>query len=184
MLGKRRADEEGSHVRKTWKAWLLSEQAPVTNVDEDVTNATLHPSTTSKGLGIKSSTNDELNERRSERESGPNTVSDAPVVFQKDGGFARTVAADNVKIVPGKMFVRTDQNGNALTKEGEDAIFDQLDEEENQESMFTIVYIPPNFKARILTFIGALWVTGCIGLFVAFCTPCKFSFPSHLVFRT
>lgn len=166
MLGQRRADEEGTHIRRTWKAWLLLKKAPI-------------PSLCDNGEHCKH--NAKTNEMMS---------SHAEVVVRKDGGFARTVAADNVKIVPRKMFVRVHRDGTPMTQEGAEAIQAQLRGPENSstsagggagsttgngndESKFTIVYIPPHFKARILLFIYLLWLTASVAIFVSVCTPCE-----------
>lgn len=134
MLGVRRPEEEGSQIRKTWRARLLFKKAPVTGVDTDA-------------------------------------ACDADVVFRKDGGFARVVAADNVKIVQKKMFVHVHEDGTPLTEEGRQAIQDQLAKGPNDDSKFTVVYIPPHFKARILLFVYLLWVTGSVALFTTLMAP-------------
>lgn len=174
MLGKRIDDEEGTHVRRTWKAWLLLKKAPV-------------PS--SKSADNKSQSNagrfshDEEDDVK-KKEYNPNS----DVIFRKDGGFARTVASDQIKIVTKKMFVRTNIKGEPITEEGKEAIKLQLKEIGNDESKFTIVYIPPNFKFRILFFIFTLWLSCAIGIFIAFISPCELSlFPlilRRLSFRT
>ena len=163
MLGKRVADEEGTHVRRTWRAWLLLKKAPV-------------PPTTS------SDTHDSKVPSYRHEKTQDMMSSRADVVFRKDGGFARTVASDSVKIVPRKMFVRVHSDGTPLTPEGAEAIQAQLrgptgnDENGttpggNEESKFTIVYVPPHFRARILLFIYLLWLTASVAIFISVCTP-------------
>lgn len=144
MLGIRRVDEEGSHIRKTWKAWLL-----------------LQRNRTATG--------------------GTSCWTSADVEFRKDGGFARVVAADNVKIVRSKMFVRTSEDGTPLTEQGREAIAAQLKQGPNDESKFTIVYIPPHFRTRILLFIYLLWVSSTVALFACITIPRK-SF--HEIYHT
>jgi E3 ubiquitin-protein ligase MARCH6 len=139
MLGVRRQDEEGSHLRKTWKDWLLCKKAPASQASFN----TLDKRTTSD------------------------------VTFQKDGGFARVVAYDSVRIVPKCMFVRVNEDGSPLDDRGAQAIANQLSKGPNPEASFTIVYIPPRFKTRIFLFIYLLWFTGSIALFVAFTVPRK-----------
>lgn len=138
MLGVRSADEEGSHVRKTWRDWFLCKQA--------------NASAPAGGLDTKSSSR---------------------VTFEKDGGFARVVAIDSVKIVPKCMFIRVTEDGSPLDDKGAQAIADQISKGPNAESSFTIVYIPPQFKIRILLFIYLLGFTGSITLFAAFTIPCE-----------
>jgi E3 ubiquitin-protein ligase DOA10 len=135
MLDVRLRDEEGSHVRKTWKAWLLLKKAHDLSGD----------------ACADSSAND--------------------VVFRKDGGFARVVASDSVKIVPSKMFVRTREDGTPLTEEGAKAIREQLAKGPNDESKFTVVYIPPHFNTRIVLFIYLLWITSSMALFSFLSVP-------------
>lgn len=137
LLGTRRADEEGSHVRKTWRDWLLCKRASAAVV------ATQESKYASE------------------------------VSFVKDGGFARVVASDTVKVVPKSMFIRVQEDGSPLNDEGARAVADQLEKGPNPESSFAVVYIPPQFKTRILLFIYLLWFTGSIVLSVAFALPRK-----------
>lgn len=101
-----------------------------------------------------------------------NEASSADVVFRNDGGFARVVAADNVKIVSKAMFVFTDEHGAPTSDEGREAVKKQLEGGKNDESKFTTVYIPPHFKTRVVLFMYLLWLTGSVAIFMAFSLPC------------
>lgn len=137
MLGVRRPEEEGSHVRKTWKDWLLCKKASAV----------------------------------SSRTAASDMKTATEVTFVKDGGFARAVNIDSVKIVPRCMFVRVNEDGTPLDDKGAQAIADQIAKGPNPDSNFAVVYIPPRFKTRILLFIYLLWFTGSIVLFAAFVVP-------------
>jgi hypothetical protein len=162
MLGTRRADEEGTHVRRTWGALLTLKRATVPFALSDHTHNDL----------------DTLMEKHEQ-------ASNNDVYFQQDGGFARVVAIDNIKIVPGKMFVRVKADGTPVDEEGVQAIKAQQDKEKQgaaggigtgsdkdlTDDKFTIVYIPPHFKARIMTFIYLIWLMGSVAIFVSICAP-------------
>ncbi|CAG8613513.1 12366_t:CDS:2, partial [Acaulospora colombiana] len=100
--GERRYDEEGTHVRKTWRAVFLNLKAPLDGTGDE---------------------NDE-------------------VVFVRDGVLVRAPGYDGVPVIPGKrMLIPVNEDGTLLNPE--DAPIDD-------DLGYTIVYTPPNFKARII----------------------------------
>lgn len=168
MLGKRRLDEEGTHIRRTWRAWLLLKRAPI-----PASFATGKQRSSSSRITFPA-VNHQVTCTAVNSPVGLDAAcTDVEVVFQTDGGFARVVAADNVKIVAGKMFVRLKPDGTAETEEGLEAIKAQMEKGINDETKFTTVYIPPHFKARILLFIYLLWLVGSIAIFLTATTPRK-----------
>jgi E3 ubiquitin-protein ligase MARCH6 len=75
--------------------------------------------------------------------------------FVRDGGYVRAPASDRVRIPKGhKVFLEVDEKN------------ERIDGEEDkpkgmhgfEDDRFMQVYIPPNFKARITTFIILLWL--------------------------
>lgn len=149
MLDARRPEEEGTHTRKTWKAWLLRMKGPIPAGADDVENTCSGAEGTSRG--------------------------ESSVVFRRDGGFARVVAADNVKIVPKRMYlVVRNEEGEPFDDEGKEFIKDQLEKGPNDDSKFTVVYIPPHFRTRVLLFVYLLWITGSLSIGFITCTPREF----------
>ena len=135
MLGIRRPEEEGTHVRKTWKDWLLCKRAasPL---------------------------------------SGPVFVHKAGsnMDFVKDGEFRRVPAIDGVKIVQKRMLITVNEDGTPVDEDGAKGIKEQL-EKGNVDTNFTVVYVPPHFKTRILLFIYLLGFTGSLAIFSSIATP-------------
>ncbi|CAG8601146.1 5730_t:CDS:10, partial [Acaulospora morrowiae] len=111
--GERRYDEEGTHVRKTWRAFFLNLKAPLDG------------------------TNDENDE----------------VVFVRDGTLVKAPGYDGVPVIPGKrMLIPVNEDG--TLQNPEDAPDDDLG--------YTIVYTPPNFKARVILFLFLMWLCGSL----------------------
>lgn len=163
LLGGRPGDEEGSHVRFTWQARLLFRKAPV--------NSKGHP-------------------------TGP-----APpgVMFVPDAesDFARVPGDDHS--TPGPLLIRTDENGNPVTDAGLRALQKQQEAEAARQAdpahiantaasgmplkaKFTIVYLPPHFRLRLIAFLVALWLSLCWCIVVALDAP--LSVGRNLVSRT
>ena len=85
MFGERHLDEEGTHVRKTWRAFFLRTQAMV-------------PRSSTEFNSINYLSNDE-----------------AEVVFVRDGGFVRAPSFDGVPGVPGRrMLIPVNEQGELL----------------------------------------------------------------------
>lgn len=85
LFGSRPRDEEGHHVRRTWRAWFRRQKGDVT-----------HPS---NGKDRKQAAED----------------LDSDVYFKFDGRFVRAPATDQVRIPKGqRVFVDVDENDNRL----------------------------------------------------------------------
>jgi E3 ubiquitin-protein ligase DOA10 len=78
----------------------------------------------------------------------------AEVVFVKDGGFVRAPSYDGVPVIPGRrMLIPVNEDGTLKNPEEAPAV-DELN--------YTIVYVPPNFKARVITFLFLMWLCGSL----------------------
>lgn len=90
---------------------------------------------------------------------GPGEVindENAEVDFKKDGGLVRAPSYDGITVVPGRrMLIPVNEDGTLKNPEevpvGQD---DQLN--------YTVVYIPPNFKARVIIFLFLMWFCGSL----------------------
>lgn len=93
-----------------------------------------------------------------------------------DGSFRRVPASDNVAL-PREMraTAEVDANGEPATEAAAKLIQLQNAEAEkakrNVKSDYTVVYIPPHFRYRIMLFISALWAGFAIFVVVAFSVP-------------
>ncbi|EPE05476.1 ring finger membrane protein [Ophiostoma piceae UAMH 11346] len=72
-----------------------------------------------------------------------------------DGKFVRAPATDQVKIPKGNVFVRVNENNERL-----DANATSQDVYNSEQ--YHMVYLPPNFRARIFLFIGSIWTFAAI----------------------
>ncbi len=77
------------------------------------------------------------------------------------GSFAR-VPADNNAVMSAPLVVRTDAHGTPLTEEGMKAVTAQheaIAKMTTKKAKYTIVYLPPHFRARLWGFVGLLWLS-------------------------
>ncbi|KAF8327196.1 uncharacterized protein EI90DRAFT_2975197 [Cantharellus anzutake] len=101
----------------------------------------------------------------------------APV---RDGSFVRAPAGDSIAFPENErqMLVTTDENGNPLDDEGRRLIEVQdaaaLAAHRTVADDYTVLYLPPNFKYRIMAFIMYLWLTSVGIATVAVDTPILF----------
>jgi E3 ubiquitin-protein ligase MARCH6 len=77
-----------------------------------------------------------------------------------DGGFGR-VPADDQAIMSSPIVIRTDEAGEPLTERGREAVQQQQEaiDKLTKKPQYTVVYLPPHFRARIISLIVALWAT-------------------------
>ncbi|KAL7319178.1 hypothetical protein PS15m_002347 [Mucor circinelloides] len=126
MFNQRKPDEEGRHVRRTLKSFLLMEKAEI-------------PTDEFADVAIQDD--------------------DSPVVFQRDGMMVRVPKYDSVPVDPKRrMLVPVDPvTLEAIDEEerrrGHPAAADTVDEAQST----IVVYIPPNFKRRIIIFLLYMW---------------------------
>ncbi|KAF9087141.1 hypothetical protein BGX23_008327 [Mortierella sp. AD031] len=142
--GKRYPEEEGHIVYRTWKAWFLRYRPPIPTLDTNGNNT----------VG-----------------SGEELDIDAPVVFVPDGGLYRVPSTDRVVHLKNRrVLVPVDAEGRALDpKEDLPAEIDPLMEilprgreprqPINPKDHTVVVYTPPNFKRRLISFIVIMWTT-------------------------
>ncbi|KAG0209301.1 hypothetical protein BGX28_010404 [Mortierella sp. GBA30] len=142
--GQRYPVEEGYFEYRTWKAWLLRQKPPIPGTEGGDVNA----------VG-----------------SGEELDIDAPVIFVRDGGLYRVPNTDRVVHLKGRrVLVPVDENGRALDpKEDLPGEIDPLMEilprgREPQPPIdptqgTVVVYAPPNFKRRLISFIAIIWTS-------------------------
>jgi len=153
--GERFPEEEGHYVYRTWMAWLLRSRPLIPGIDE-------------QGTG----TNGEQD-------------ADAPVVFVRDGGLYRVPDTDRViHLKNRRVLVPVDVHGRALDpQEDEPGEIDPMMEIQprgreprlpiDPKEGTVIVYAPPNFKHRLITFIILIWTSTMSFLVLAIVVPCK-----------
>ena len=94
----------------------------------------------------------------------------------RDGAFWRVPNNDNVVQVRGeRATVVVDKDGQPVNEE-ERRVITLLDAEAQKakrdpKTDFTVVYVPPNFRRRIFTFILCLWVIGAVFLAASLAIP-------------
>ena len=80
---------------------------------------------------------------------------EGPQYFHRDGAFVRAPASDSVRIAKGeRVFLEVNQNNERA--EGEEVSEDGPHGRKNKN--FAKIYIPPDFRARIATFIFLIWL--------------------------
>ncbi|KAF9987057.1 hypothetical protein BGZ75_001097 [Mortierella antarctica] len=155
--GQRFPDEEGYIVYRTWSAWLTRARPPIPGAniqDEDAVG------------------------------SGEELDIDAPVLFIRDGGLSRVPNSDRiVHLKNRRIIVPVDEAGNALDPEDDqlgeiDPLMEiqpraregprpLIDPKENT----IVVYTPPNFKYRVITFVILIWTSVMYSLVLAAVIP-------------
>ncbi|KAG2220865.1 hypothetical protein INT45_004033 [Circinella minor] len=134
MFNGRYPEEEGTHVRKTFVAWLLRQKAPIDTNDAVYSDVAI---------------NNNHNEN-------------ASVIFKRDGTLARVPKHDSVPVPDHRRMIvpvdpinlePLDENDKIL---GHPAAAESGDLENNT----TIVYIPPKFRSRVAFFVFLMWVSG------------------------
>ncbi|KZT21187.1 hypothetical protein NEOLEDRAFT_792953 [Neolentinus lepideus HHB14362 ss-1] len=94
----------------------------------------------------------------------------------RDGHFRRVPADDNIAL-PREMraTAEVDESGTPVNDEAASLIQVQNAEAEkakrNPKTDYTIVYVPPNFRIRILTFILMVWLAICAALAAVLVVP-------------
>ncbi|KAF9968318.1 hypothetical protein BGZ70_004959 [Mortierella alpina] len=154
--GERFPDEEGHIVYRTWTAWLLRYQPPIPGVERSDNNA----------VG-----------------SGEELDIEAPAIFVRDGGLYRVPSTDRVVHLKGRrVLVPVDEQGRALDpKEDLPGEIDPLMEIQprgrepqpliDPKKATVVVYAPPNFKRRLISFIAIIWTSTTAFLTMSVVTP-------------
>ncbi|KAF9199662.1 hypothetical protein BGZ49_010191, partial [Haplosporangium sp. Z 27] len=144
--GQRYPEEEGHIVYRTWKAWFLRQRPPIPGVEGQTEDANV--------VG-----------------SGEELDIDAPVIFVRDGGLYRVPNTDHVVHLKNRrVLVPVNSEGRALDpKEDLPGEIDPLMEFQprgraprlhiDPKEGTIIVYTPPNFKYRLISFIIIIWTT-------------------------
>jgi E3 ubiquitin-protein ligase MARCH6 len=104
-------------------------------------------------------------ERRAEEESSTPWPWSDSTVRTRDGVFARAPAGDNIVFTQDKhVLVTTTEQGDPISEAGkalveaQDAVARKAGRDPKDD--YTIIYLPPHFSRRVLTFIFLLWLVG------------------------
>ncbi|KAL7920168.1 hypothetical protein ACQKWADRAFT_299130 [Trichoderma austrokoningii] len=157
LFGERRVDEEGVlHLPAETPAGriphmgYLLELAQVENAQAE--NARIVPKTwrdTFEGGDLKPTTHLSSSERKAYRHKKAHLVHTNQLV--KDGKFIRAPASDRIKIPKGQqVFLTVSERNHRRDGRADDDIY--------SSDQYLQVYIPPNFRTRIFTFILLIWL--------------------------
>ncbi|KAI6139827.1 hypothetical protein BKA82DRAFT_3988177, partial [Pisolithus tinctorius] len=97
-------------------------------------------------------------------------------ITERDGTFRRVPASDNIAL-PRDMRATAEvfENGLPATEEARDLIRQQNNEaakaKRDIKADYIVVYFPPRFRARILTFVAAVWTVVAIVVAVCIALP-------------
>ncbi|KAI8089411.1 uncharacterized protein BX664DRAFT_262675 [Halteromyces radiatus] len=143
MFDGRYPEEEGSHVRHTFKAWLLRQQVatiPSGNDDDHVYG----------DVGITQN-GDQYSQQHTQ----------AAVTFQRNGQLLRVPKLDTVPVIPRRrMLVPVDPVTLEAIDEEERRLGHPAASQSGDEDLSTIiVYAPPHFKSRLIVFIVLMWLS-------------------------
>ncbi|KAI6167328.1 hypothetical protein EDD17DRAFT_1469209 [Pisolithus thermaeus] len=110
-------------------------------------------------------------------------------VTERDGTFRRVPASDNIAL-PRDMRATAEvfENGFPANEEARDLIRQQNNEaakaKRDIKADYTVVYFPPHFRARILTFVGAVWTIVAIAVAVCIALPVQIGRRFFALFTT
>ncbi|KAI6110799.1 hypothetical protein EV401DRAFT_1868684, partial [Pisolithus croceorrhizus] len=110
-------------------------------------------------------------------------------VTEHDGTFRRVPASDNIAL-PRDMRATAEvfENGFPRNEEARDLIRQQNNEaakaKRDIKADYTVVYFPPHFRARILTFVGAVWTIVAIAVAVCIALPVQIGRRFFALFTT
>ena len=150
MFDERRAEEEGTHLRKTWAAWFKMRKAPVVSIDE-------------ADVSIQGITEDGEVEfiRDGELVRAPR-LDGVPVIPGR------------------RMLVPVDPHTlEALDPEERRLGHPAATAPGGNETNTVIVYLPPHFRRRIMLFLFLMWISGSSFFCCLTIMPCKLANP-HL----
>ncbi|PWN37556.1 uncharacterized protein FA14DRAFT_187648 [Meira miltonrushii] len=89
------------------------------------------------------------------------------------GGYGR-VPADDHAIMSSPLVIRTDASGQPIEARGKEAMKAQVEAIEKvttKKPQYTVVHLPDQFRARIITLFVAIWLTLCTILLTIFLPP-------------
>lgn len=145
MFDERHADEEGTHFRKTWNAWIHQRKAPVVSIDE-------------ADVSIQHVSEDGETEfvRDGQLVRAPR-LDGVPVI----PGRRMLVPVDPHTLEPLDPEERRLGHPAATAAGGNDA-------------NTVIVYLPPHFRRRVIFFLVLMWFCGSVFLCSVTIIPCKY----------
>ncbi|RUS31209.1 hypothetical protein BC938DRAFT_478246 [Jimgerdemannia flammicorona] len=137
MFGGRYPEEEGAHVRKTWWAWITRQEAPIPGTIGDLVD--------------DSEVSIEAVQQQNQ-----------DVYFARDGGLVRAPFFDGVPVKAGRrMLIPVNEQGEAL--EEEDRRLGHPASDGAPDNLHTtVVYVPPNFRRRVIIFLFLMWFSGSL----------------------
>ena len=167
MFGERRVDEEGVLVLNGASPYQKYPWVVKQFLVYDSSSKTVHPAIAQPP--------DPAPDPDSDSDADPQTVPFGPINIVEDaltaqsrktglveskqlipdGKFVRAPATDQVKIPKGNVFVRVNENNERF--DAHSASQDVYNSEQ-----YHMVYLPPNFRARIFLFIGSIWTYAAI----------------------
>lgn len=89
------------------------------------------------------------------------------------GAYGR-VPADDHAIMSSPLVIRTDASGEPIEERGKEAMKAQIEAIEKlttKKPQYTVVHLPDQFRARIITLFAAIWLTLCTILLTIFLPP-------------
>ena len=119
------------------------------------------------------------------KSAAPSVTQEAP----REGGWRRVPANDNVAIVRGtRATVEVNEDGKPIS-DAEDRLLKLQNAEaerqkRNVDEDYTVVYIPPHFKYRIVIFILAVWSVCCVTVAAMLAGPVLLGRRFFLLFTT
>ncbi|UKZ88782.1 uncharacterized protein TrAFT101_004516 [Trichoderma asperellum] len=151
LFGERRVDEEGVlHLPAETPAGRIPHMGYLLELAED--GNAIVPKTwrdTFEGGDLKPTTHMSSSERKAYRHKKARLVESHQLV--KDGKFIRAPASDRIKIPKGQqVFLTVSERNHRKDGRADDDIY--------SSDQYLQVYIPPNFRTRIFTFILLIWL--------------------------
>lgn len=150
LFGERRIDEEGIlHLRPGTTAGRLPQTGFLLELGE---GNEIVPKTwrdTFEGGDLKPNTVMNSEQRRDLRRRKAQLVESQQLV--KDGRFVRAPASDRIKIPKGqKIFLTVSERNHRRDNRSDDDLY--------ASDQYLMVYVPPNFRARVFLFILFIWL--------------------------
>ncbi|KAL7959301.1 hypothetical protein V8C34DRAFT_117666 [Trichoderma compactum] len=150
LFGERRIDEEGVlHLRPGTTAGRLPQTGFLLELGE---GNEIVPKTwrdTFEGGDLKPNTTMNSEQRRDLRRRKAQLVDSQQIV--KDGRFVRAPASDRIKIPKGqKIFLTVSERNHRRDGRSDDDLY--------ASDQYLMVYVPPNFRARVFLFILFIWL--------------------------
>ncbi|PWN51318.1 hypothetical protein IE53DRAFT_368172 [Violaceomyces palustris] len=108
-------------------------------------------------------------------EASVGTDENEEVSFVKDGSYAR-VPADDKAIMSTPLIIPTDSSGTPIDQKGHEHLAKQVEAIEkilpaSSKPTYMVVYLPPNFRQRVITLMVLLWLSNSIAMISLLSVP-------------